>query len=65
MNKFNLPIFSSKKENKLVPPELLISLPLNIFTRLLLSQIFGWLQVIFHSLYSSRKPVDLDGNYEK
>ena len=38
-----LSIFSTKKENKLVPLELLISLLLNIFTNLLFSQIFGWL----------------------
>ena len=67
LDEFNWPSpFSvQKKENKLVPPELLISFLLNIFTSLLLSLIFGWLQVIFHTLHSLKKPVDLYNNYEK
>ena len=66
MDEFNSPShFQYKKGKQLVPPELLISLLHNIFTSLLLSQIFGWLQVIFHSLNSLKNPVDLYGNYEK
>ena len=48
-----------------MPPELPMSLLLNIVSSLLLSLILGWLQVIFHSLHSLKKPVDLYGNYEK